>query len=148
MLTPELEQQLLTCEKALDARVRANTIMAMAALNMEIPALEEKFFSVNNRLAADAIYVAGQKEFTEVLYNRIHEFMHSDQPRFIASGLYLTAALIEHHQQKDIVYLKTNSNLKALAKEISNFILHPDPMVQARAKKSLEIVEHGGFLET
>lgn len=148
VVSPDLQGLLVKADTSADPRVRANAVITMSALGIEIPDLQEKFYSSNNRLAADAIFVAGQKEFTEVLYSRLNEFIHSDQPKFVASALYLIAALIDYHRERDMVYLKTNPHLKALALQIMNFTSHPDPMIQARAQKSLEIVRHGGYLET
>jgi hypothetical protein len=146
-LRPQWIDALQKCEAAQDPRVQANALIVQAHFDLDIKGLDRKMNSSHNRVAADAILVAGRQDFNEELFNRVKAFLQSDQPRFKASGLYLIAALIEYHFDRDLVYLKANSYLRDLAKEIPPFTKDSNPMVQSRAKLSLAAIQKVGLYE-
>lgn len=146
-LRPQWVDALQRCESAQDPRVQANALIVQAHFDLDIKGLDKKMNSANNRIAADAILVAGRQDFNEDLFTRVKIFLQSDQPRFQASALYLIAALIEYHFDRDLVYLKANSYLRQLAREIPPYTKDPNPMVQSRAKLSLSAIQKVGLYE-
>jgi adenylate cyclase len=146
-LRPQWVDALQRCENAQDPRVQANALIVQAHFDLDIKGLDKKMNSTNNRIAADAILVAGRQDFNEDLFTRVKSFLQSDQPRFKASALYLIAALIEYHFDRDLVYLKANSYLRQLAKEIPPYTKDPNPMVQSRARLSLSAIQKVGLYE-
>ncbi|MGZ5279298.1 MAG: hypothetical protein ACXWC9_05120, partial [Pseudobdellovibrionaceae bacterium] len=146
-LRPQWVDALQRCENAQDPRVQANALIVQAHFDLDIKGLDKKMNSSNNRIAADAILVAGRQDFNEDLFVRVKAFLQSDQPRFKASGLYLVAALIEYHFDRDLVYLKANSYLSQLAKEVPGYTKDPHPMVQSRAKLSAAAIQKVGLYE-
>ncbi len=146
-LRPQWVDALQKCENAQDPRVQANALIVQAHFDLDIKGLDKKMGSSHNRIAADAVLVAGRQDFNSDLCERVRAFLQSDQPRFQASGLYLIAALIEYHFDRDLVYLKANSYLKELAKEVPNYTKNTNPMVQSRAKLSLAAIQKVGLYE-
>lgn len=146
-LRPQWIDALQKCEGAQDPRVQANALIVQAHFDLDIKGLDKKMNSQHNRIAADAILVAGRQDFNEELFNRVKAFLESDQPRFKASALYLIAALIEYHFDRDLVYLKANSYLRQLAREVPNYTKDPNPMVQSRAKLSVAAIRKVGLYE-
>lgn len=135
------------CQKARDLRVQANALIVQAYFDLDIRHLDEKLRSSSNRLAADAVLVLGRKDFNESLYKKIQSFLNSDQLGFQASGLYLIAALVEYHSERDLVYLKANSYLGALVKEIPRFLKSPEALVRSRAQHSWSAIQKVGIYE-
>jgi hypothetical protein len=146
-LKPQWVDALQKCESAADPRVQANALIVQAHFDLDIKGLDKKMHSNHNRIAADAVLVAGRQDFNEGLYERVQAFLNSDQPRFKASALYLIATLIEYHFDRDLVYLKANSYLGRLAKEVPKYAQDPNPMVQSRAKLSMKAIEKVGLYE-
>jgi hypothetical protein len=146
-LKPQWVDALQRCESAMDPRVQANALIVQAHFDLDIKGLDKKMNSNHNRIAADAVLVAGRQDFNESLYERVQSFLHSDQPRFKASALYLIATLIEYHFDRDMVYLKANSHLRRLAKEVPKYVQDANPMVQSRAKLSLKAIQKVGLYE-
>ncbi|MEZ0391996.1 MAG: hypothetical protein ACAH59_07270, partial [Pseudobdellovibrionaceae bacterium] len=146
-LDSEIENAIRKCQTAKDLRVQANSLIVQAFFDFDIEDLPEKMNSPSNRLAADAVLVSGRIDFDENLFKKVRDFLSSPRPRAKASGLYLIAALVEYHSDRDLVYLKANSFLRSLVFEIPNYLNDPDPMVQTRARLSWEAIQKVGLYE-
>lgn len=142
-----LKELLDRSEQAPDPRVQANTLSAKAFFGLEIKDLPGKIKSTSNRLAADAILVSGERDFSQELSQRVQSFLRSEDPKFIASGLFLIAEITESHYLRDLVYLKANSYLKTLIGEVPKFLDHENEMVRNRAKSSHSKIQRLGLYE-
>lgn len=133
-------------EKANDPRVIGNVLAIKSFFGLEAKNIEEKFKSPSNRLAADSLIFSGTKGLSDIVTNRTKEFLSSDNPFFVASGLYVIAALFEYHQSRDLVYVKTNANFRNLALLVPSYLDHPNEIVRNRAKRSMDILILGGLI--
>lgn len=141
----ELEKALEKSSQAQDPRVQANAIMAEGYFHLNVVALSDKMSSAHNRIAADAILVAGREDFDRELFERLQQFLSSGNPRMLASGLYVISTLIQYHAERDLVYLRANRYLQQLAGEVKKFLDHQNEMVKNRARISQDTIDSIGI---
>lgn len=124
-----------------DQRVRANTILALDELSPETYSFRELFSLPFNRAAADALFVEGRREFSDEVFHFLQSFLESNDPFFIASGIYVLAALYDYHRKTDAVYFKANLHLQRIPNLIQHLASHENAMVKRRAEISLRSLD-------
>ncbi|MGE0763682.1 MAG: adenylate/guanylate cyclase domain-containing protein [Bdellovibrionales bacterium] len=123
-----------------DQRVRANTILALDELAPESYSFREIFSSPDNRAAADALMAQGKHEYSTEVHRFLRNFLKSDDPFFVASGLYVMSYLYDHHRRSDSVYFAANAELQEIPDLLQAVHQNPDPMVRRRLAVSEKII--------
>lgn len=124
-----------------DQRVRANTVLALDELSPETYSFREMFSLPFNRAAADALMVEGKREYTQDIHRFLRNFLDSEDPFFMASGIYVLANLYDYHRQKDPIYFKANEWLGEIPQLLRRHLGSENAMVRKRAEMSLNLVE-------
>jgi hypothetical protein len=127
-----------------DQRIRGNTILTLDELSPETYSFREMFSLPFNRAAADALIAEGRREYTEEIHSFLCDFLKSDDPFFVASGLYVLSFLYDYHRGSDPVYFKANNLLQEVPALIDEHLASQDMMVRRRAQVSRSIVSQGG----
>lgn len=97
-----------------EPRVQANTIIVLDSYVQDFAFLNKFMDSPHNRLAADALYVAGKKNLNHDVVKRLKDYYESDQPLFRASARWVIYQLLNYYEQTDPVFYNTNPLLHKL----------------------------------
>lgn len=92
----------------------------------------------NNRVKGNVIIAACQDEVNEFYRAKIKDFLESKNERYIATGLFLLGHLYRLFYLKNKIYFLNNEWFKKIPEEIRPFTLHPNIMIQSRAKDELQ----------
>lgn len=123
-----------------DQRVRGNAIMALDELSPETYSFREMFSQPYNRAAADALIAEGRRDYCGEVHSFLKTFLSSNDPFFVASGLYVMAYLYNYHRDRDPVYFKANPHLREVPDMLERHMSDDHPMVKKRAEISLHQV--------
>lgn len=124
-----------------DFRIQSNTLQTLASLDEGYQVSRERYDSLSNRIAADALMIAGRSGVDQEIFKYIDRFLTHHDPLFRASGLFVATHLIEFHFQKDLVYFNANPWLQKLLYLVKNFHDEVDPIVTKRSQISKSIIE-------
>lgn len=117
-LTPELAEVLQGLLYHVDPRTQANVIIVLGELAQNIDFVRKFTQSKNNRVSADALYVAGRRKLTKDVADQLTAHAHSKNPLFRASAQWVMNQLLRHYEQTDEVFFRTSPILQSF-KEIT-----------------------------
>lgn len=134
----ELYDLFQACLELADSRTRANTLIALGEYDPQSPLFKDHVDSKSNRVAADALFVEAKKFYSDFVHQKIEQFLHSQNPFFVASAVYLVSQLAVHfyHTGGHDQWLR----LSEYFDRIEKYTRHPHEMVRKRALQSLETI--------
>lgn len=103
-----------------DARLRSNLLESLEHLGLGPEDLREEFISDSNRLAGQAILIAGKRNFDREILNQIRKMLNSKQPEFQKTGRYVTKELCRYYEKVDTVHALANPHLQELRQLLVN----------------------------
>ena len=128
----ELFEKILLCN---DPRTKAN---ALATLNEFDPSSNryKGYLSDNsNRLAGNALLIEAKNDFNSKTYDLIITFLKSENPYFVATGLYVVEQIFTHYQETNTVFFKSFPLFSSLLEECRSFLESENEMIRERCRK-------------
>lgn len=109
----------------LDRRVTANSVEVLATLRI-LPSERLEAFSGHNdnRVAANALVGAGQREITPFVLKELGKMLSAKNHWRVASGLYALGEIARFHRERNLVYYNTQVEFLELVAEIPKFARH------------------------
>ncbi|MBX7231018.1 MAG: hypothetical protein K1X29_02930 [Bdellovibrionales bacterium] len=120
-----------------DPRVRGNSVLTLDELSPETYSFHELLSHPTNRVVADVLLAQGRRDLQSQVFHQLKQFLYSENPFFVASGIYVLSYLYDYHRDRDPVYFKANPYLQQIPLLIEPFLSHNNVMVQKRAEISM-----------
>lgn len=140
-LDDELQELLNWCLQFTDLRIKANALETLGYFDPDNPFIESLSSSRFNRIASEALIIQSRKGLTRHLTDQILGFLHSANPYFVASGLYIVGFICHFHSQQNFDEYSNNALFSELITETYKFKEHTHSMVRKRAKVTIQILE-------
>jgi len=122
-----------------DPRTQANALATLSEFDPNSMRYKGYIEARSNRLAANALLVEAKKNFNTQIYETILGFLKSDNPYFVASGLYVAEQVFLHYKQNNVVFFKSYPLFSKLEDQCLKYMDHENQMIHARAHKVSQI---------
>lgn len=116
-----------------DQRISSNALITISELSERNLDFKEFIRSPQNRLATDALIEEGKIEFNKYVFNELQEFLKSENPLFVASGLYAASQLYCYYKKSDPIYFQANDYLKRIPEILKKYLNHSNDQIKNRA---------------
>lgn len=118
-----------------DVRTQANALATLAEFDPNSPRYKGYMNSKSHRLAANALLIEMKKEITGEIKKVAFNFLDSENPFFVASGLYAIEQAFNHHQVHNRIYYESSSVFQEIRNRCEKHLKSTNEMVQKRAQK-------------
>ncbi len=118
-----------------DPRTKANALTTLSEFDPSSELYKDYLANDSNRLAGNALLLAAKKDFNAKIYDHILNFIYSENPYFIATGLFVTEQIFKFYSETNAVFFKSYPLFSDLLKACGEFLNHESPMIKARAAK-------------
>jgi len=128
-----------------DNRTKANALIALSEFDPNSTRYKGFLNDSSNRLAGNALLIEAKKDFNSRTYDMILTFLKSDNPFFIATGLYVVEQVFKHYMTFNNVFFRSFPLFSQLKEESRPFLKSDNAMIRNRASKIPELNSHGEF---
>lgn len=91
----------------------------------------------DNRVRANILIYLSIKHFTRKTYRPLERMLHSSNPKEIASAAYAVGEIMKTYNDRDPIFVSTNSTFAKFSKTLHSLVTHPDPSVRNQANLAL-----------
>ena len=124
-----------------DPRTKANALTTLSEFDPSSELYKDYLANDSNRIAGNALLVAAKKDFNAKIYDHILNFIYSENPYFVATGLFVTEQIFKYYSENNAVFFKSFPLFADLLKACREFLNHKNPMIKARAGKIPGLIE-------
>ncbi len=118
-----------------DPRTKANALTTLSEFDPSSELYKDYLANDSNRIAGNALLLAAKKDFNAKIYDHILNFLYSDNPYFIATGLFVTEQTFKFYKETNAVFFKSFPLFADLLKNCREFSNHENPMIRNRADR-------------